>query len=350
MTAKDCLGRLLWTLASYGLALLLAGLVTAAIVVVLGHSPAEAIRAALKDSLGTLGGFGQVLNRMTPLLLASLAFALGQLGGVANIGIDGQIYAGGIAATWVGFLLAGSGLSAWAGVPLVLVAGMVGGGLWVMAPGLLRVRWGVNEIFSTVMFNFVALYLAEYLCTGPWNDPASGEAITYPIARSGVLPMLIARGGAHAGIIVACAVALSLWWVLYRTVPGYELRAAGANPRAARIGGIPVARMQFLALVVGGVLAGLAGAIEVSGVHKRLMLGLSPGYGFMGILIAVLARHHPIALIPANFALAVLIAGSDSLQRTVGFPAAAVFMLQALIVLIVLGVDAVRQRRERFVI
>lgn len=331
--------------APYGLALAVATLVTTLIILALGHSPVAAYGAALRDSLLTVGGISQTLNRMTPLLLASLAFTAGKHAGLHNIGIDGQLYLGAIFATGVGLWL---GPSVPLQLPLLLVAGALGGALWSGIAGLLRVRWGVNEIFATVMLNFVALYLVDFLATGPWNDPIAGEAITLPIPRAAFLPMLIRRGGAHSGILLAVLVAVGLWWLLYRTIPGFELRASGANPRAARIGGVALGAVHLGAMLVGGALAGLAGTLEVTGLHHRLLLGLSPGYGMMAILIAVLGRFHPLALIPVNFALAVLIAGSDSLQRTVGFPAAAVYMLQALIVLIVLGVEARRAKRNRF--
>lgn len=339
-----------WTgpAAAYAVALLVAFLLMTLIIAALGHSPMEAYRAAFRDSLGSIGGFGQTLNRMTPLLLASLTFTIGKHAGLHNIGMDGQIYVGAIFATGVGLGLGATGMGSGWLLPALLLAGGLGGALWAGVAGALRVRFGVNEIFATVMLNFIALYLVEFLATGPWNDPTAGEAITLPIPYSLTLPLLIRQGGAHAGVLLACAMAALLWWWLYRTVPGYELRAAGANPRAARAGGIALGAVQLAALVLGGALAGIGGAVEVTGVHHRLLLGLSPGYGMMSILIAVLGRFHPLALIPANFALAILIAGSDSLQRTVGLPATAVFMLQALIVLLVLGIEAVRARRARY--
>lgn len=335
---------------TFGVALGLALLVTTVIVLALGGDPAEAYRAALKDSLGSVGGLGQVLNRMTPLLLASLAFSVGYHAGLFNIGMDGQIYVGAIMATGLGLALANGALSSWLFIPLMMLAGILGGLLWAVVPGAMRVIWGVNEIFTTVMLNFVALYLVEYLSTGPWNDPGAGEAITLPVPAAATLPMLLRRGGAHTGILLAILAAVLLWWFLYRTVPGYQLRAVGSNDRAARVGGVAIGGVHLLALLLGGAVAGLGGAIEVSGVHERLLIGLSPDYGIMAILIAVLGRFHPLLLIPVNFGFAVLLAGSDSLQRTVGFPAAGVLMLQALVVLVVMGAQALRSRKERHVI
>ncbi len=320
------------------------------VIAILRHDPWVAYKTALNDSLGSIGGFAQTLNRMTPLLLVAITFSLSRQVGLANIGMDGQIYVGGVLATGIGLSLAPAGLPAWQMVPLVLAGGAMAGAAFVLIAGVLRAAWGVSEIFTTVMLNFVAAYLVEFLCTGPWNDPTAGEAITYPIPRTAALPMLITRGGAHTGVLLACAVAVLTWGLLYRTVPGYEMRAVGANARAALIAGIGVTRVQLIALTLGGGLSGLAGAIEVAGVHERLLVGLTPGYGFMGILVAVLARYHPLVLIPVSFAFAVLVAGSDSLQRTVGFPASAVFLVQALVVIVIMVVEALRARRERYVI
>ena len=339
----------MWVLAAYlgALVVVLVGL--AVVTVLAGASPERALATALRDSLLTTAGLAQTLNRMTPLLLAALAFSLAYHVGLFNIGMDGQLYAGAILATGLGFLL-GTALPAILLVPLLLLAGGLGGALFSAPAVLLRIRWGVNEIFTTVMLNFVALYLVAYLCTGPWNDPMAGEAITRPLPFRAALPLLVPSGGGHSGIVLAVLLAVALAWFLSRTVFGLEVRSVGGNPRAARFAGIALARIQITAFCVGGALAGLAGAIEVLGVYHRLLVGLSPNYGIIAILVAVLGRNHPLWLIPATFLFAVLVAASDSLQRTAGLPASAVLMIQGLAVLVVLVMEAVRARRARFVV
>jgi general nucleoside transport system permease protein len=203
----------------------------------------------------------------------------------------------------------------------------------------------VNEIFVTVMLNFVAYYLTEYLTTGPWNDPVSGEAITRPIPEAANLPMLMPAAGAHAGILLALAASAAIAVLLGRTLLGYEIRAAGDNPRAARVGGVNLGRIALLTLTVSGALAGLAGAIEVAGYHNRLILGLTPGYGVMAILISVLGKKHPVGVAVASVLVAVLMVGADSLQRSVRLPASAGFVFQAIVVLCVLLVEARWARR-----
>lgn len=329
----------------YAGALALAVGLLAAFVAAVGGDVLAALVSLVRASFGTLGGVGQTLNKVTPLMLGSLAVVVGMRGGVFNIGVDGQIYLGAVMATGVGLAL--TDLPGVAAVPLALLAGLAGGALWGAVPGFLRARYGVSEIFVTVMLNFIALFLVEYLSTGPWNDPMAGEAITRPVAQAYQLPLLLPRGGAHAGILLALAAAVATWFLLYRTVPGYEIRAAGDNPTAARLGGVPVQRTTAAVLVLGGALAGLAGAVEVTGFHHRLILGLSPGYGVMSILIAVLGRRTVAGAAVGSVLFAVLVVGSDSLQRSAGLPASAVFVLQAGILLFLLAAEGLRARRAR---
>lgn len=331
----------------YALGVAVALLLSGIAIAVVGADVGAAYATVVRVSLGSVVGFGQTLNKMTPLLLATLAVVLAFTGGYFNIGVDGQIYLGAIAATGVAFALASSGVPRGPLVVLVLLGGMLGGASLAFIPAVLRASFGVNEIFVTVMLNFVAVFLTEFLATGPWNDPLAGEAITRPIPAAATLPMLLPRAGAHAGVLIALAMVGVVAWLLWRTVLGYQIRAVGDNPRAARLGGVPIAAVTLIALSASGALGGLAGAIEVSGFHYRLILGLTPGYGIMAILIAVLAKRHPLGSAVAAFFFAVLLVGSDSLQRSVGLPASAVFVFQAIIVLTVLFAEALRAQLAR---
>jgi ABC-type uncharacterized transport system permease subunit len=329
---------------TYLCAVALAVLVSALFILAMRGDVVVAFRTMGQSSLGSLGGIAQTLNKVAPILLGSIAVMLARRAGFFNIGVDGQIYAGAIAATGLAFLGAGWALPRAVLLPTVLLAGLVGGAALGAVPGVLRARWGVNEIFVTVMLNFVAFYLTDYLTTGPWNDPVSGEAITRAISAAATLPMLAPEAGAHAGILLALAATVGVALLLGRTVLGYEIRATGDNPRAARIAGIDVQRITLLTLAGSGALAGFAGAIEVSGYHNRLILGLTPGYGAMAILIAVLGKMRPLGVAVAAVLVAVLMVGADSLQRSVGLPASAGFVFQAIVVLCVLFVDAHRGR------
>ncbi len=322
----------------------------AVFIVAFGGDVLVALGTVLRSSLGTWGGFAQTLNKFCPLLLASLAVAFGMRGGHFNIGVDGQIYAGAIGMTGTAFALEGMNLPWPIFVPLGLLGGVLGGWFWGFIPGILRVRFQVSEIFVTVMLNFVALYLVDYLANGPWNDPLAGEAISLPIPDASVLPQVMPKAGAHAGFIIALAAAVGMYFFMTRTIAGYEIRAVGDNPRAARFGGINVARVTLIIMPTCGALSGLAGALEVSGFHQSLLLGISgaegaPNYGAMAILIAVIGRNNPLGVTIAAAVFAVLVSGSDSLQRSIGLPGAAVFVFQAIIVLTVVFVQARREIR-----
>lgn len=327
-------------------AICLAALVSALFIVAMRGDVLVAFRTIIVSSLGSLGGIAQTLNKISPLLLGSVAVMLGLRGGFVNIGVDGQIYGGAILTTATAFALAGLDLPAIVLVPTVLAAGVIGGGIFGAIPGSLRARWGVNEIFVTVMLNFIAYYLTEYLSTGPWNDATSGEAITLPIPEAANLPMLMPQAGAHIGILIAVAASVLIALLLTRTILGYEIRAVGDNPRAALTGGIDIRRITLITLTLSGALAGLAGAIEVSGYHNRLILGLTPGYGVMAILISVLGKNRPLGVGIASAAVAILMVGADSLQRSVKLPASAGFVFQAIVVLCVLLIEARSARRR----
>lgn len=338
-----------WVLdaAVYLLALAAALTTIGAFIALLGGDVAAAFRTIARASLGSVGGAAQTLNKATPLVLGSLAVVLAMRAGFVNIGVDGQMYLGAIAATGTAFAGGALGLGAAVTLPAVLIAGAAGGLALVSVAALLRAAFGASEIFVTVMLNFVALFLTEFLATGPWNDPMAGEAITRAIPAQATLPLLLPRAGAHAGILLAVAAGAAVAWLLDRTVLGYEIRAVGDNPRAARLGGISLAAVTLIALSLSGALAGLAGAIEVAGFHHRLILGLTPGYGVMSILIAVIARRHPAGAVVAALLVAALLVGSDSLQRSIGLPASAVFIVQAVVLLVVLLGEGLRGRAGR---
>jgi len=303
---------------------------------IIGADPVLGLKTIIEVSLGNEIGLAQTLNKWTPLLLGGLAFMLGARGGVFNIGIDGQIYIGAICAAGAAFGLSGSSVPAGVAVPVVLVAGALGGGLYAGVAGALKGIFGVNEIFVTVMSNFIAMYFTQYMTTGPWNDAMTGEAITVPIPVSAFLPRLMTRGNAHVGILIALVLMVGIYLLLEKTTLGYTIKATGDNPRAAIAGGINYRVVVFLTLSLTGVLAGLAGAIEVSGVHHRLIYGLSPNYMAMSILIAAVAKNHPFGVCLTSFFFAVLLVGSDSLQRSIGLPASAILVFQAIVFLVIL--------------
>lgn len=338
--------RLVGDSVTYAIAIAVATAVSALFVLAMRGDVLVAFRTIVTSSLGSFGGVAQTLNKICPLLLGGMAVMLGLRGGLFNLGVDGQMYVGAIIATGVAFAAAGLNLPAVVFIPVFLLAALLGGAAFAAVPALLRARWSVNEIFVTVMLNFVGYYLAQYLTTGPWQDTVVGEAMTHPIPDAATLPMLNRETGAHSGIVLSVVTSVAVCLLLTRTVLGYKIRAVGDNPRAAWIGGISIARITIITLSLSGGMAGLAGGIEVAGYHARLILGLTPGYGAMAILIAVLGKTHPVGVGIAAVMVAILMVGSDSLQRSVGLPASAGLVFQAIVVLCVLFVEARAARRS----
>ncbi len=210
--------------------------------------------------------------------------------------------------------------------------------------GFLKAKKGINEIFVTVMMNSIAIYIAEYFSSGPWNDLMAGDAITLPIPKSTFLPLIFERGGGHIGIIVALLVVFLVYFLIEKTLLGFSIKAVGSNAQAARVGGINSGMIMFLGLTLSGAIAGLAGAIEVSGIHHRLLHGLSPNYGILAIILAAVGKSSPVGVLFSSFFFAVLFVGSDSLQRSIGMPASAVIAFQGMMFLFILLGRAILER------
>ena len=331
---------------SYAAALVIGLAAIAVVIIAVGGNPVRALAKAFESSIFTVPGLAQTLNRATPLTLMALGFSFARHAGLFNIGLDGQFAAGAMAAAGVGIYVVPEEASEIVAITSTIAAGAIGGALWLVIPAALRVRFGVNEILTTVMLIFVAELLAGYVATGPWNDPISGEAISYPLVTPTTFPGLLPRGGGHAGIFLASIVAFLSWWILFRTRAGYNIRAVGSNIDAARRGGINHRLVLVTALLAGGAMAGVAGAVEVTGVHQRLLLHLVPDAGVMAILISVLAGDKPIAILPVSLFFSIMLSATDSLQRSVGFPSGAVLAVQALMVLTVVLGNASRSRPE----
>jgi len=332
------------------LAVPVALLIGAGILLLLGANPLVAFDAMLKGAAGNVSGITQTLVKATPLLLVGLGITIAFRGGVINIGGEGQLLVGALAATAMSITFAN-----WPGavlLPASLLAGMVAGALWGGVPGLLKARLGVNEILSTIMMNQIAIQLSNFLLRGPMIDPAEIAAGTR-IAQSALLPQqvwlgrLVPRTLLHSGAILAVVLAVLVYIFLWRTTIGYRIRAVGLNPDAARYAGIRVSFYQALALILGGAFAGLAGAVEVMGVQHRMMEGLSSGYGFSGIVAALFGKLHPLGAIPASILFGGLLVGADKMQRTVQVPSALIDTMLGLIVLFVVGSDIWARRRAR---
>ncbi|MFQ5614294.1 MAG: ABC transporter permease [Anaerolineae bacterium] len=330
-------GRVVPYLLAVAAAFVAVGLFIAA----MGFDVPRAYATILFTSFRTPNGFVQTLLKFVPLLLQALAFTIPLAAGKFNIGGEGQLIVGAIGATATGILLAG--LPAPLLLPLVLIGGVLFGALWAAIPAWLLYQFGINEILTTVLMNFVSFSLIDYVTTEIWRDPAAGHPTTIPIGDGGQLPLLVSSPPLHAGLILALLVAGAVYIYTNRTSAGYELLATGANPRASKVYGIPVRRIFILSLVLGGAMAGLSGSIEVAGVHQRLIEGLQSNFLLLGIIIGLIAKGNNLAVPFVAFFIAVLEVGASALQRTTMIPGEMVFIVEALILLFVLLSDVVRR-------
>ncbi|MBO3744703.1 ABC transporter permease [Streptosporangiaceae bacterium NEAU-GS5] len=279
----------------------------------------------------------QIVIKAAPLILAAMAVVLPARAGLANVGGEGQVIIGAVAGAGVGLVVQGP-----AALPLMLVAGALGGAVWAGLAVALRVTVGVNEAVTTLLLNYVALDVMLYLIYEPWKDAhGSGQPATPPLSVEQRLPLLSGTA-VHAGIILALLAAVAVWLTLRHTAFGFRLAVTGGNPEAARRAGLPVARLLMTAMLLGGALAGLAGVIQLAGVEFKLRPGLTTNIGYIAFLAAWLARHNPLPATAAAFLLAAITVGGDSLQLDSGLPAATVNVLMALILLAVLGWTAKR--------
>ena len=311
-----------------------------------GYDSSVALKALWTGSLGsTYALTSATLVRAIPLILTGLAVALAFRASVFNIGAEGQLLVGAAISAVIGIKL-----SAALGVmtlPAGLLAGAMAGAFWAGIAAWLRSRFRVLEVISTIMLNFVALHAVGYLVRGPLQEPLRIYPQSDALPDVAQMPRLIPGTRLHWGLVAAVVVAALLWWALRYTAVGFRLRAAGANPYAARSAGlINVGRVTVATFLVSGALAGLAGAVELTGVTFALYENISPGYGYTAIAVALLARLNPVAVISTGFFFGALEAGAGAMQRDAGVPAAFVSAVEAGIVLAVIAFDRLRGDRE----
>ena len=294
-------------------------------------------------------GFTETLVRTTPLLLVGLGIIISFRSGILNIGGEGQMLMGAVASAAVA--LAWPDMPGVILMPLVLLAGATAGGIWGGLAGWLKARLAVNEILSTVMLNQIAAQLYLFIIRIFLIDPqevayGTGVPQTALLTSSVWFDRLMAGTRLHTGFFLAIILAILVYIFLWRTSAGYRMRAVGEGPDAARYAGINVERYLVVAMFLAGAFAGLAGAVEVTGVHRRALEEISAGYGFSGIVAALFGRLHPIGVIPASILFGALILGADMMQRAVAIPAAIVLVIQGLVILFVVAADLLLRRPE----
>lgn len=285
--------------------------------------------------------------KAAPLIIIGVGLSIAYRANVWNIGAEGQYILGGLAATWVALLT--YGMTGWWILPLMVLAGMAGGALYASIPALLRTRLNVNEILTSLMLTYVSVQLIYYLVRAPWKDPMGmGFPQTRRFSADALLPNIIPGTIVHAGVPIAIVVALIAWFIMSRTVFGYQMRVVGAAPHAARYGGFSESKTIWLALLVSGTLAGLAGALEVSGPFQRMVPGFPTNYGFTAIIVAFLGRLNPLGVIFAGIVMAITFVGGEVAQTTIGLSSAASGVFQAMMLFFLLAGDIlVRYRIKR---
>ncbi|MCL5075821.1 MAG: ABC transporter permease [Chloroflexi bacterium] len=315
--------------------------VGAVLIRLIGLNPIEAYQGLWDGAFGNANAIGVTLMQATPLTLAGLGVLFAFRAGLWNIGAEGQLYAGATAATLIALNF--PGLPSFVHIPLAMLAGFIAGAIWAGIPGYLKARRGVNEIISTLMLNYVAINAVNWLVRGPLQEPQRYFPQTIPIQRSAELPILLPDSQLHAGIIVALAAAFIVHMILWRTTLGFQVRAVGAGPSAAHYAGINVARSIILTMAISGGLAGLAGTNEILGVQHRLRDTFSPGYGYDGIVVALLGQLQPAGVILASLFFGSLRSGASMMQRTAQVPVTLVYIIQGLVVLLVVGTYVIQQ-------
>ncbi|MEO8612478.1 MAG: ABC transporter permease [Chloroflexota bacterium] len=327
------------------LAIVLTFLLASIIVLIAGANPGDAIMELLVNPLTKTTARWDIVVMATPLLLTGAAVTFAFASGYYNIGAEGQLYAGAIAAAWLGPQL--QNVAPVISIPLMLIVGFIAGALWAAPPALLKVKLGVDEVVTTLLLNSVMLFIVSALLNGPWRDPVSGWPQSPTIADNAQLPILIPRSRIHLGAVIAVLVLVAVWWIFKRTKFGLELRAAGIGRDAARFMGVRVDRVTITAALISGGIAGLAGMSEVAGIHHYLIEAISPGYGYTGIIIATLGGLTAPGVLLGGLFLALISRGALSASRELNVPVYLGDVIQAILLLVTLAVLLLNRYRIR---
>lgn len=322
-------------LTSY-LAVVVAALgISVAFIAVFGSDIGQALAGFIGGISSSSYAVSEVLVKAVPLTLCGLGIAVGFRSGFINLGAEGQLYMGAAAATSVGLLF--PGLPKFVLLPLMILAAFVAGGLWSLVPGFLKARFGISEIIVTIMFNYIAINIVGILVRGPLKDPDYAYPVSTPLPEAGLLSPLFPPGRLHQGLFIALAAALIIYILVWKTPMGYQLRAVGQNARASHCAGISIYKNVIIAAMISGGLAGLAGMGEVAGLHGKLLEGISPEYGYVAIIVALLGKNHPLGVLIAALGLGALQVGSLAMQRSAGVPTSISSIIMGLIVLLILA-------------
>lgn len=311
--------------------ILLALLLGALIMSITGFRPMEGYAALIQGALGTRRGIGNTLARAVTLSITGIAMAVAAQAGIFNVGGEGQLYLGGMASALVGAWF--YGYSPYIAVPLAFLAAIVAGGLYALFPGWLKVKHNVNEVITTIMLNSVAIYFCSYLANGPLRTADKGIAAgTSAIDPGFMFPRLIPLSSLTTSIFYAGALAVLCWYLMKRSVIGFEMKLTGQNERFARYTGIRSGKLALWSMVISGALCGIVGMFEVYGLHKRFIPSLSNDFYFDGMLVAMIMRYDPIGIVLMSLFFAALRIGGMAMELNVGISSELILIIQAIII------------------
>jgi len=293
-------------------------LITSIPIIIAGGNVFKAYGALFYGALGSKFNLLETFVKASPLVLTGLAVAFAFRARFWNIGAEGQLFAGAIAATWVGVYF--TWLPVFLILPLMLLLGFLAGGLWATIPAFLKTKLKVDDVVTTLLLNYVMLHIMGALLFGPLQMPGSAWPRSASIMDSAFYPILIARSRFHFGIIISFVAILAIWFINSKTVFGYQSRGVGINLEAAKFGGINTGMVILKTAIISGGLAGLAGVGEIAAIHHHLMMDISPGYGYTGIVIAMLGNLHPIGVALAAFFFSIISVGAQTMSRVAGIP------------------------------
>lgn len=330
---KDNLVNITTQLLNYLIIFIIALLIGAVVMLVSGRDPISAYAALWEGAFGNGYRFADTLDRSTIMILAGIAGSIAFKTNIINLGLEGQLYIGAFAAAWVGFTF--TNLPSIVHIPLCIIAGIIGGALWTIPVLYLKMRWKIPELVPTLMLNYIAIRITDYLIAFPFRDPAAPMAGSPLIAESAKLPKLIKGSTINIGFIIAIVLIFVTYWFLFKTKIGYELRMVGLNQDFAAAAGLPVKRSIILAMTLSGGVIGMGGAIMIMGFFGRFLGGFSSGYGWDGFMIAIIAQNHPFAVFPTALFFGALANGALTMQSVTGVPQAVVAMVKGTLVLFV---------------
>jgi simple sugar transport system permease protein len=334
-----------WELIAALIAVIAALAVSSVLIVAAGGDLSEALSAMAQGAVGGWNEVFETLIQATPLIFTGLAVTVAYRGKAVNIGAEGQLVAGAMGAFWVSANF--SELPRPLLLLLIMLAAATGGGIWGGIAGYLKARFRADEIIVTVLLNYVIMFILSFLLSGLWRAPDTFFQQTILIPDAARFPILVPRSRLHAGLIVSLILAALVYVLLWRTRLGYEIRAMGLNPKAATYKGINVAKTVVVIMVISGAIAGLAGGIELVALHPRLRLHIASGLGFVGIMVAILGRRHPIGVILASLLFGALTTGASRMQIVTGIPVALVMAIQGMVFLFLVTAEVLSRYRLR---